>query len=98
VGCEYYSKTLIFGMTDKASHQSVTKSLRINFYDTAGQEKYDSIAASHYRKALGAIVVYSVTDRASFDAAESWIDKVSENAGPNCSIILVANKADIKSA
>ena len=95
VGCEYYSKTIIFGTTDSVSRHPVTKSMRVNFYDTAGQEKYNSLTVSHYRKALGAIVVYSITDRASFVAAENWIEKVKDNAGPNCSTILVANKADV---
>ena len=47
--------------------------MRIDFYDTAGQEKYDAITTSHYRNAFGALVVYSVTDRESFEAAGNWI-------------------------
>jgi len=39
-----------------------TKKLNLSFYDTAGQEKYDAITKAHYRKAMGALVCYSVTD------------------------------------
>lgn len=95
VGCEYFSKTIIFGATDSITREPVTKSIKINFYDTAGQEKYNSLTSSHYRNAHGAVVVYSVTDRASFKAAETWIKKVSEYAGNDCSLVLVANKVDV---
>jgi len=44
---------------------------------------------------MGALVVYSVTDRDSFNAVEKWIGQVNNKANPNCSIILVANKADV---
>ena len=64
---------MIFGANDGATREPVTKSMRIDFYDTAGQEKYDAIATSHYRNAFGALVVYSVTDRESFEAAGNWI-------------------------
>ena len=43
---------------------------------------------------MGALVVYSVTDRDSFSAVGKWISKIQENAGPTCQIVLVANKTD----
>ena len=95
IGVEYYGKTMVFGMLDKSTRQPVNKSMRVSFYDTAGQEKYDAITFSHYRKAMGALVCYSVSDRNSFEAVEKWIDAIQENAGPNCQIVLVANKCDI---
>ena len=67
----------------------------MNFVDTAGQEKFDAITTAHYRKAIGALVVYSVTDRASFDAVDKWVNDVREFSGPNCQIVLAANKVDV---
>lgn len=95
IGVEYYGKTIVFGMIDKKTRQPVNKSMRISFYDTAGQEKYDAITTAHYRKSMGALVVYAVSDRASFTSVEKWINQIKENAGPNCSIVLVANKTDL---
>ena len=82
-------------MIDNKTRQPVNKSMRISFYDTAGQEKYDAITTAHYRKSMGALVVYSVNDRSSFIAVEKWINQIKENAGPNCSIVLIANKNDL---
>ena len=84
IGVEFYGKTLVFGMFDQKSRQPVNKSMRISFYDTAGQEKYDAITVAHYRKAMGALVVYSVSDRESFIAVDKWITQIQENAGPLC--------------
>ena len=50
--------------------------IRVNILDTAEQERYGAITTAHYRKAWGAIVVYSVTDRASFDNVDRWIEAV----------------------
>ena len=60
-------------MVDRVTRRPVTKAIKISFYDTAGQEKYDAITTAHYRRAMGALVVYSVTDRASFEAVPKWI-------------------------
>lgn len=71
---EYFSKVIQFGMIDSVSKLPCTKAIRISFYDTAGQEKYDAITTAHYRRAVGALVCYSVADRASFEAVPKWID------------------------
>ena len=65
VGVGYYGKTIPFFLENQKGEQ-VAKSIRISFYDTAGQEKYDAITVAHYRKSMGAIVAYSVTDRETF--------------------------------
>ena len=96
VGVGYYGKTIPFFLANKKGEQ-VAKSIRISFYDTAGQEKYDAITVAHYRKSMGAIVAYSVTDRSSFDNVEKWLAQVKENADPNCATILLANKCDVTS-
>ena len=95
IGVEYFSKVVKFGMIDAASKLPTSKAMRISFYDTAGQEKYDAITTAHYRRAVGALVCYSLSDRASFKAVPKWIDQVVQNSGPTCSIVLVANKSDI---
>ena len=74
IGVEYYSKTVMFPMIDQTTRQAQTKAIRVSFYDTAGQEKYDAITTAHYRKSMGALVCYSVTDRSSFDAMPKWIN------------------------
>ena len=95
IGLEVLSKTIMFSMKDIITMQTQIKAIRVSFYDTAGQEKYDSITKVHYRKALGAIVCYSVTDRKSFEAVPKWISEIKDLADTNCSIVIVANKADV---
>ena len=73
MGVEYYAKQITFGMVDQMSRKPVNRSMRVSFYDTAGQEKYDAITTAHYRKAMGALIVYSVTDRVSFESVDKWI-------------------------
>ena len=48
------------------------KSYSINLWDTAGQEKYKSITSHHYRKAVGALLVYDVTRRITFENCIKW--------------------------
>ena len=48
--------------------------VKAQLWDTAGQEKYRSIVMAHYRKAAGALVVYDITNRASFDSVKFWIE------------------------
>lgn len=68
--------------------------LRLMIWDTAGQEEFDSMTRTYYRGAVACVVAFSTTDRESFDAVESWIEKVEAecNAIP---MVLVQNKVDL---
>ena len=48
------------------------KLVKAQIWDTAGQERYRSIASSYYRGAVGALLVYDVTDRNSFNHVPMW--------------------------
>jgi len=69
--------------------------VRLQLWDTAGSEKYRSITTGHYRKALGALLVYDISNEESFYNLGSWLDELRENADENVVIMLVANKCDI---
>lgn len=71
------------------------KLVKAQIWDTAGQERYRSIASSYYRGAVGALLVYDVTDRASFNHVPMWLKEVEENAEKDCLIMLVGNKMDL---
>ncbi|KAG2521305.1 hypothetical protein BBI17_002621, partial [Phytophthora kernoviae] len=83
-------------------HHPNGKRIKAQIWDTAGQERYRAITSSHYRRAAGALVVFDVTNRASFDnAQEHWFKELKASAGlsstlPNC-IMLVGNKVDLES-
>jgi small GTP-binding protein len=65
-------------------------------WDTAGQERFRAITSSYYRGAMGAIVCYDCTDETSFTNAETWMKEFRQMSRPNASIVLVANKIDLK--
>jgi small GTP-binding protein len=69
--------------------------VEIQIWDTAGQEKYRSLSPVYYRNSSGAIVVYDVTNRQSFDDMPDWITAFTGVAEPNSSIIIVGNKSDL---
>lgn len=53
------------------------ENIRISFFDTAGEEKYHAVTACHYRKAMGALLVYDVTRRESFENLNKWLKDVN---------------------
>jgi small GTP-binding protein len=68
--------------------------VELQIWDTAGQEKYRSLGPLYYRTAVGAVVVYDLTVRSSFDSIQRWIAAFIGTAGPNVAIIVVGNKSD----
>ncbi|MCO5559200.1 hypothetical protein L7F22_012795 [Adiantum nelumboides] len=65
--------------------------------DTAGQERYKSLAPMYYRNANCAVVVYDITQPSSLEKAKSWIRELQRQADPNIIIALAGNKADLAS-
>lgn len=70
--------------------------IKLNLWDTAGQEKYKSISHAYFRNAVGAILVFSLTDRQSFEDLDEWVNDLQSLSHPDAEIILVGNKSDLK--
>lgn len=85
IGVEFGAKMITCG----------DKKIKIQIWDTAGQETFRSITKSYYRNVSGAIVVYDITRRATFNNVRGWIKELKENNTSNCSILLIGNKTDI---
>lgn len=78
--------------------QSVTVGdylVKFEIWDTAGQEKYRSLAPLYYRGASAALVVYDITNKESFDNARNWIEEVQTREGKHVVIGLAGNKVDL---
>ncbi|VDD75689.1 unnamed protein product [Mesocestoides corti] len=71
------------------------ESLKLQIWDTAGQERFQCVTRSYYRGAAGALVVYDISCRESFNRVADWISSVRELAKPELAIILVGNKSDL---
>lgn len=68
---------------------------RAQLWDTAGQERFRSLMPMYMRDAHGAVVMFDVTHRASFEEAVNyWVEQVREHMMPDAPIILVGNKCD----
>jgi small GTP-binding protein len=71
-------------------------SVELQLWDTAGQEKFRSIAPIYFRNAAAAVVVYDCTSRETFDHVPRWIEDFREIAGPETVVALAANKTDLR--
>ena len=69
-------------------------SVKLQLWDTAGQEKFKTITKSYYRGCGGGIIVFDVTNRVSFDNIDCWVRTIREECAIDTSIILVGNKID----
>ena len=67
----------------------------LNIWDTAGEEKYHALAPLFYRGANGAVVIFDVTNKETFNRATRWFHELTEYAEGNPKIILVGNKIDL---
>jgi len=71
--------------------------VKLQIWDTAGQEKYRSVTPIYYRDASAAICVFDVTNRESLDDAKKWIADLRQFAPPHIIIALAGNKCDLYS-
>lgn len=69
--------------------------IKLQIWDTAGQESFRSIARSYYRDAAGCLLVFDVTRKESFAHLEKWLQETRQFANPNIAITIVGNKADL---
>ena len=81
-----------FGATIMTTNDKLVK---VQVWDTAGQEKYKSITNSYYINAKGALVIFDLARKQSFDSTEKWIKDLKDVAGKDCTMILVGNKNDL---
>ena len=70
--------------------------IKLQIWDTAGQESFRSITRSYYRDAAGALLVYDITRRESFNHLSRWLEEARQNGNPNMTIMLIGNKSDLE--
>ena len=70
--------------------------VKIKLIDTAGQEKFKSLAKSYYKNADAALFVFALNDLDSFNHINDWVKSFKENNGASIPIYLIGNKFDIE--
>uniref|UniRef100_A0A0G4I3K2 Uncharacterized protein n=1 Tax=Chromera velia CCMP2878 TaxID=1169474 RepID=A0A0G4I3K2_9ALVE len=86
IGVEFGSKIIDVG----------GKKIKLQIWDTAGQERYRSVTRSYYRGAAGAVIVYDISNRDSYNHLVNWLADARTLARADISIIAVGNKCDLK--
>ena len=85
IGVEFGTKNIIIN----------NKRIKIQILDTAGQERYRSITSAYYKGAKGALIVYDITRKNTFDNIDKWITDLKLNGDKNMCIIILGNKSDL---
>jgi len=85
IGVEFGTKTV----------QIEETTVKAQVWDTAGQEKFRAITNAYYRGAYGALIVYDITRRLSFEHVKRWLDEL-RHFTTDCVVMLVGNKLDLK--
>lgn len=73
------------------------KIIRIQIWDTAGQENYRSITRAYYKNCVCAFVVYEISNSQSFKDIQTWVEDCKSNSPKTTMMILVGNKKDLES-
>jgi small GTP-binding protein len=72
------------------------KVIKAQIWDTAGQERYRAITSAYYRGAVGALLVYDISKRSTYENVGRWLSELREHADENIVIMLVGNKRDLR--
>ena len=70
--------------------------LKLQIWDTCGQEVYKSLISNFYRNSSLALILYAINNRDSFQHAETWLNDLKNQANPNVKVFLVGNKSDLE--
>jgi len=72
------------------------KQIKLQIWDTAGQESFRSITRSYYRGAAGALLTYDITRRDTFNHLTNWLEDARQHSNSNMVIMLIGNKSDLE--
>ena len=70
--------------------------LKLQIWDTCGQEVYKSLITNFYRNSSLALIIYAINNMDSFKHAENWLNELKAQANPNVKVFLVGNKSDLE--
>ncbi|KAM9725186.1 ras-related protein Rab-26 isoform 2-T2 [Dama dama] len=68
--------------------------VKLQIWDTAGQERFRSVTHAYYRDAHALLLLYDVTNKASFDSIQAWLMEIQEHAQDDVVLMLLGNKVD----
>eukprot|EP00591_Stephanopyxis_turris_P011682 CAMPEP_0195507880 /NCGR_PEP_ID=MMETSP0794_2-20130614/1236_1 /TAXON_ID=515487 /ORGANISM="Stephanopyxis turris, Strain CCMP 815" /LENGTH=220 /DNA_ID=CAMNT_0040634705 /DNA_START=60 /DNA_END=719 /DNA_ORIENTATION=+ len=98
IGASFMSKTISVQderPIDNANTNTRSKKVAFKIWDTAGQEKYHSLAPMYYRGAGAACLVYDICKDATYETLQRWTEELKSNGPPNIVLVVCGNKSDL---
>ncbi|CAM5998969.1 unnamed protein product [Sphagnum balticum] len=71
------------------------KAIKLQIWDTAGQEEFKAITRSYYRSCAAALVVFDISRKETFRNVSRWVEDVRNNSNKDVILVLVGNKSDL---
>ena len=90
IGVDFHVKTIMIDTEDEGSLR-----VKLQIWDTGGQERFSSIRPMYYRGSLGALLIFDLTSYESFEHLPQWIEEVRANVKNEVPLLLVGNKSDL---
>ena len=92
---EVYKCTIQVERQAKLIDIDLHTSVKLVIWDTCGQEKYRNVTRQYYHGCDGAVIVFDLTNKDSFDNVSKWIEELKTNGPSNISLLIVGNKSDL---
>mmetsp|Transcript_21351 Transcript_21351/g.25756 ORF Transcript_21351/g.25756 Transcript_21351/m.25756 type:complete len:216 (+) Transcript_21351:273-920(+) len=97
IGASFMAKTIEFEdiRSDENTTSARKRDVSFKIWDTAGQEKYHSLAPMYYRGAGAAVLVFDMCNQTTFDTLQNWVTELEGSGPPNIVLVVCGNKADL---
>ena len=92
---ENYKCTIQAEQQTKIIKEDEKTSIKMTIWDTVGQEKFRSITRQYYRDCQGAIVVFDLTKKISFERVKDWYNEIKNYGNDDTVILILGNKSDL---
>ena len=86
IGLDYRLKTITL---------KNNKNIKLQIWDTAGQDRFRAITKNYYKSANGVLLIYDISNLQTYENVKNWISQIREEANPNVIIYLAGNKIDV---
>ena len=92
-------RTITVDVDVEENNKIVTKKIILNIIDTAGQERFKAITKTYYKGSDGAVLLYDITEKKSFEHINAWIESIKTSASDidysKYSVLLLGSKIDL---
>ena len=96
IGAAFATKEMTISDASSAGRRAsapATQVIRLQIWDTAGEEKYRAMTRFYYRNCAAGLIVYDITNKRSFDKLDEWTREFRDHC-PQAVILIAGNKSD----